>query len=501
MKRKVAFLLTAMLLISAAFTGCGGDKAAEPEGKTEIIIGMPWVIAEVAPTNGSNAWNLTTDGIAEYVYMLDESGKLYSRFVDSLTQVDDLNWEGKVKEGAVFSDGSPVDSKAICESMNKIQTENPLSNASAGKITFTVIDDATFKATTERATNVLQSILGEWSNIIFKTNDDGSFVFTGPYMIESLTPKTELKLVPNPNYDENAANRSPVTIKAFADSNALKLAFEAGEVDIAFPIATDSKQALVDAGKTVKSIDAGYQYFAFMNMLGGPMTDIKVRQAVDLGIDRQNYIDALKGGRVATGIFAAYYPFAGNVQLVKDTDKAASLLDEAGWKLGSDGIREKNGEKLSLRLAAYPSRPDLSIIMQVMASQLKELGIETTTAIHDDIGAVVSAGDYDIAFWAQHTAPTGEPAFFLNQFFRTDGAKNHNKLSDKRIDGVLDNMGKEKSEAARYEMAKEIQNYIHEDLPILYLVDPQWNMGVSDKVANYQPYCGDYYIVNAKLGL
>ena len=49
--------------------------------------------------------------------------------------------------------------------------------------------------------------------------------------------------------------------------------------------------------------------------------------------------------------------------------------------------------------------------------------------------------------------------------------------------------------------AKKLYHEFAEDLPIIYLVDPQWHVALSERVAAYEPYCGDYYIVNAELGL
>ena len=91
-------------------------------------------------------------------------------------------------------------------------------------------------------------------------------------------------------------------------------------------------------------------------------------------------------------------------------DEAAALLDRCGWTKNSDGIREKDGMKLSLSLVTYASRPDLTVLMQLAASDLNDLGIDVTTAIVDNIDAVAKVGDYDIMFYAQHSAPTGEPA-------------------------------------------------------------------------------------------
>jgi oligopeptide-binding protein OppA len=149
----------------------------------------------------------------------------------------------------------------------------------------------------------------------------------------------------------------------------------------------------------------------------------------------------------------------------------------------------------------YAMRPDLSIIMQIMVSQLKELGIAATTSVVDDIQGAVKEGNYDLALWAQHTAPTGNPSFFLNQFFRSGAASNLNGYSSPTTDEMLDRLAALPAGADRDTLAVEVQHQLRTDEAVLYLVDPQWHIGVTDRLASYQPYCGDYYVVDAKLGL
>lgn len=139
--------------------------------------------------------------------------------------------------------------------------------------------------------------------------------------------------------------------------------------------------------------------------------------------------------------------------------------------------------------------------MQLAADELSDLGIDVSTQIVDSIDDTLSAGQYDVAFYAQHTAPTGEPAYALNQFFRTGEGKNHNGYSSDLVDGDLDKMGTLPAGDERNELAKEIQEQVYKDLPVIYLVDPQWHIAVSDKLKDYEPYCGDYYVVNDQLGL
>lgn len=510
MKKK--WILASLLAASLLLTGCQGkeNKAEAPAGdqpeaaqtseqpEGPIIIGQTWVVGNTDPTDSSVPWSMTSHGVGETVFMLDAKGALYSRFIDSFEKTDELNWKATTKNEAKFSNGDIVDAAALAECMNKIQQTNPLSNATAGKVEFTAVDEKTLQIKTERPLQRFDSFLTEWSNVVFKDLGDGNFVYTGPYVIDTLDKGVSLTLKPNPEYPQ-ADTRKEVKVMAFKDASALKLAFESGEIDLAFTVTPEVAKMLRDAGKSVKTIEAGYQYFGIFNLKNELLKDPAVRNAINLGIDREEYIKALQGGHLATGFFANYYDFAGDIKIERDLEKAKNLLEEAGYHL-ADGVRAKDGKKLEIRLVTYPSRPDLSVIMQIMASQPKELGFEVKTEVVDGIDKVAAAGEFDLILYAQHTAPTGDPSFSLNQFFRTGEGKNHAGYSSEKMDALLDKLGSEQDSAKRRELAREAQQLIFEDLPVLYLVDPQWHIAVSERIAGYQPYNGDYYIVNDQLG-
>ncbi len=272
--------------------------------KETINIGMTWAIKAVEPTKGGNPWSLTSCGISESVYKQNAKGELVSRFVKELKHVDELNWEITLNEDVKFSDGSAVDAAAFAESLNKVMEENPLSNATAGKIKFTATGDYTLTAETERETKVLNSVLCEWTNIVFKDLGDGNYVFTGPYLIDNLDSGVSLSLKPNQHYP-NAEKRSDLLLKAFPDISAMKLAIESDQIDMAFTVSPEVAEMLTQAGVTVKKIDAGYQYFAPVN-LKGTLADQKLREAINLGIDREQYIQALGSGRLPTGAIALF---------------------------------------------------------------------------------------------------------------------------------------------------------------------------------------------------
>ncbi|MBR0399039.1 MAG: ABC transporter substrate-binding protein [Eubacterium sp.] len=479
------------------------DQAeSEAAAGDAMIIGVTYVVDSIDPTNSGDPWSLTADGISETLFRQDAEGNLVSHLAESVVRDDELNWTLTLKEGMKFSDGSDVDAQAVADCINDIMANNEMATASAGVITATAEGDTTVKLATERETSVMQSVLCEWTNVVYKTAEDGSYVFTGPYMLKNLDPGVSMELTPNPYYDENAGSRPDVTLMSFADGATMQTAFEAGEIDMAFTVTPETAETLEGEGFTVKNMDAGYQYFAIVNMQKDSLADLNVRRAVNEILNREDMITALKGGRVANGFFAQYYDFAGEVEEKTDTEDATAALEEAGYTdSDGDGYVDKDGEKLSLKLITYASRPDLTILMQLAADELDAAGIEVTTEIVDGIDDVLASGEFDIAFYAQHTAPTGEPAYALNQFFRTGEGKNNNGYSNTEVDSKLDQMGTLEAGEERNTLAKEIQEIVAEELPVIYLIDPEWHIAVSDRLAEYEPYCGDYYVVNDQLGL
>lgn len=510
-KRGLLLLLAFVLTIGLVLTACGGSKGkdqpaasggssggAAPVPENAIAIGCSYIASNMDPVD--SAWDLTAHGISEGVYMQDADGNLVSRFVSNLTREDDLTWKAELTGAVKFSDGSDCDAKALAECMNYLQENNEMTNGTAGVVKFTANDDGTMTIVTERPTPVMESLLAEWCNVVFK-KVGSDFIYTGPYMVKEFDSDVSLELVPNPYYDDRAKDRSDVYLKVFNDTAAMQLAFESGEIDIMFGLTPDVANTLKGEGFTVKDYDAGYQYFAFTNLNEGPLSDVQVRKALNMIIDREEMVTALQAGRVANGIFAQYYPFAGDVAEVTDVAAASALLEAAGYTKNASGTYEKDGKPLTLHLVTYSARADLPVLMQLTASKLTEAGIETKTDIVDDIGATLEEGDYDLAFYAQHTAPSGEPSAFLNMAFGEGGSRNYAGYNNDTVNELLSKMGETEPGAERDQLSKDIQAQVAEDLPMIYLVDPQWHVALSDKVSDYEPYCGDYYCVNAELGL
>ncbi|MGL4791459.1 MAG: ABC transporter substrate-binding protein, partial [Anaerotignaceae bacterium] len=454
-----------------------------------------------SPLESSNGWSLTSHGISESVYMQDENGQLVSRFVSDIEQVDDYNWNITLNEDVYFTDGTLVNAEAFSNSMNNLMEGNVAALVgTAGKMECTPTGDFSVNIKTENITSTLQSNLCEYTMVVFKTMENGDFIFTGPYMVKSMDVGVKMELEPNPYYPE-AEKRSDVTLMVFGDASAMKLAFESGEIDIASTITADVATMVEASGLNTVAYDAGYQYFIYPNLEREILSDVNVRKAINIALDREEMLLALKGGRVATGMFATYYSFAGETKIETSMDEAKKILDDSGWILNASGVREKDGTPLKLKFITYASRPDLPLLMQIAVSQLEELGIQFETEIVDSIGNACAEGNFDLAFYAQHTAPTGEPTYYLRMAFFEGSSSNYARYSNAKFENIVNQMGTMPLGEERDTLAKEAQTILYNDLPVFYVIDPQWHIGVSERLKDYTPYCGDYYTINSKLGL
>ena len=494
----VVFVLSCTLCVVQAATAAGTTTEDDIE---TIFVGQTRMTASLNPVDGSVPWSLSSHGISETVYKLDKDGNLVSRFIESLTQTDDLTWAAVLKEGTLFSDGSEVNADSFSAGLNQVMEENAIASTSiAGKMRFIPIGEYELTIQTEKVTHVMPSHLCELTSVLFKNLGDGNYAFTGPYMVKSLDEGVQIEMVPNPYYPD-AEKRSDVTIKVFRDPSTMQLAFESGDIEIASTITADVADSLKNRGFSVASFDAGYQYFGVINTEREFMSDPAIRQAVNLALDRDEILSALKGGRPATGIFAGYYSFAGDNDVTSDLDAAKEVLDDAGWIIGADGMREKDGEKLRLKLITYTMRPDLPIIMQVAVSQLENLGIEVVTELVDNVQESARGGDFDVMIYSQHTAPTSDCAHILKYLFYTGSVNNYSRYSNAEFDALVDKIGETPNGSERDELARQAQEILFHDLPVIYLVDPVWHIAVSDRFKDYELYCGDYYTINDTLGI
>jgi peptide/nickel transport system substrate-binding protein len=227
---------------------------------------------------------------------------------------------------------------------------------------------------------------------------------------------------------------------------------------------------------------------------------VRVRRALDLIFDRPELAEAIGADAPATGAYAPYFPFSPHDPRPTDRIAAAKLLDEAGWVRGADGLRTKGGQPLKLVVLAYPQRPDLVTMQPVVNSELAKEGVVADTRLVESANEAAASGDFDILLWAQDTAPSGDPAFFLNSSLRTGASLNFSGYASPEFDALVDRLAIEDKSARRDEIAIEAQQRLFSDVPISFLIAPEWFVGLSQRLKDYEPWGSDYHVLRADIG-
>ena len=118
----------------------------------------------------------------------------------------------------------------------------------------------------------------------------------------------------------------------------------------------------------------------------------------------------------------------------------------------------------------------------------------------ENVGEVATSGNFDILLWAQHTAPSGDPAFFFNSMLRSGAPLNHARYANADFDAIIDGFAGTADADARAKIALAAQEKLFEDVPTSFLVSPEWHVGLSKRLANYEPWGSDYHVIRAEMG-
>lgn len=473
-----------------------GVSPSHAQSVAPLAIGKPFIAAGVDPTKASNGWALTSHGISQTLFIVDRRGEVVPWLASGVARDGDA-WIVRLRRDVKFSDGAPMTAGDVAAALRRSTALNGNARASTGRIEIAVLDAHSFRLHSERQVPNLASVLAEWPLAIYKMSGE-EFFFTGPYRVATVKPGAEFGLVPNPHYP-SAERRVPIRIRFFPETQSMALALQARELDMAFGIPVETLGRLAAQGLSVRTITGGYLYLLIMNHARAPLDDQTVRQAIDLAIDRELLVKAAKSGKPAQGLYAAGYPFALKEPYRHDPKAAAALLDAAGWPMAAGGVRRKGGKRLSLTLYAGSNWPDLMIYLPVIKAQLGAIGVEVVPRVVEAFLPLANSGDFDLLFRVTHTAPAGDPAFFVSDGLRSTGSRNFGKYRSPELDAILASMEGETEIEQRIASARQLQRLVNRDLPVAPIAEVPFHIGLSPRLADYDIWGTDYYIVRDDL--
>jgi peptide/nickel transport system substrate-binding protein len=215
-----------------------------------------------------------------------------------------------------------------------------------------------------------------------KNFDSDPPVGTGPWKVVSYTPGQSVVLDRNESYWGTKPQAQRLNIRFLPDPQTRVEALKSGQVDFVVDLPANATSTL-EADKSFRVLRSkpGRQFLIYINKNEGRVgADQAVRQAVSLALNTKDYVQVVFEGNGEPGRWMAPQAILGNAANTVaaptfDPKQAASVLDSAGWKAGADGVRVKEGKRLTMKLLGQADTPPGS--GEFVQSQLKAIGIDT----------------------------------------------------------------------------------------------------------------------------
>lgn len=425
-KRKPAALLACLLVLSL-LAGCGGSSSESrsntSENRSSVVIAMDPNSEPEAGFDPAFGW-----GAGEHVHEPLIQSTLtvtntnltidYDLATDYSVSEDGLLWTVHIRDDVKFTDGEPLTARDVAFTYNTVKEASSVND-------FTMLDHAEALDDTTVVFHMTRpfsiwpysmAVVGivpehAYGSASYGSNPIGS----GRYILKQWDKGQQVILDANPDYYGEQPNMQRVTI-VFMEEDAAFLAAQAGEVDLAYTSATYSDQTVEGYSLAAyESVDnRGFNLPAVPEQttesgetIGNDFTaDVQVRRAINIGVDREEMIDhVLNGyGSPAYSVCDQMPWYNSASEVTYDPEKAKLLLDEAGWKTGEDGIREKDGVKAELNLLYATGDSVRQALAADFSEQLKELGISCTLeGVGWDTAYDRAQSDPLIWGWGAHT--------------------------------------------------------------------------------------------------
>ena len=458
-KRLISGLLT-VVLVAGLLAGCGGSASSGQEGSdrqdtSSVVVAMGPTSEPEAGFDPAYGW-----GAGEHVHEPLIQSTLtvtntdltigYDLATEYGASQDGLTWTVKIRDDVSFTDGEPLTAEDVAFTYNTVKEASSVND-------FTMldyaeaVDDTTVLFHMTRPFSIwpyTMAVVGivpehAYDSATYGSNPIGS----GRYILKQWDRGQQVILEANPDYYGEAPKMKRVTI-LFMEEDAAFLAAQAGEADVAYTSATYSDQQVEGYSlASYASVDnRGFNLPAVEETkdqegrtVGNDFTaDVLVCRAINIGVDRQEMIDHVLNGYGSPAYSVCdqlpWYNEASQVEY--DPEGAAALLDQAGWTLGEDGVREKDGQKAELHLLYATGDSVRQALAADFAGQMEELGISCTIeGVGWDTAYDRALADPLLWGWGAHT-----PMELYNIYHTMEGTgtAQYSPYSNETVDTYMD---------------------------------------------------------------
>lgn len=406
-KKRIIVMVMALGMVTAT-AGCNPSEAGNMNGKADIqaaaeegkkdsvIVTMPATSEPAAgfdPAYGWGAGEHTHEPLIQSTLTTTtvdlKIGKDLA--VDYSVSEDGLTWTVTIRDDVKFTDGEPLTAEDVVFTYNHCRDESTVSD-------FTMLKEAvaTDETTVEFHMNrpysiwpYTMAVVGIIPEHAYDQNYGQNPVGSGRYVLKQWDKGQQVIFEANPDYYGDAPEMKKVTV-LFMEEDAALAAAMAGQADVAHTAASFSDQQIegyeLMAVQTVDNrgfnLPVGEVREKDGIIYGNAFTaDVNVRRAINLGINRDEMIEnVLNGyGTKAYSVCDKMPWYNAKCEVEYQPEEAVNLLEEAGFKKGEDGIRERDGVRAAFTLMFSTGDSVRQALAEDTANQLRKLGIEVKT--------------------------------------------------------------------------------------------------------------------------
>jgi peptide/nickel transport system substrate-binding protein len=534
--RRLTAFFVLFIVFGLSLSACAAPVAAPSTGETttettttdaamgtEIVVGIPAGFDRLDPnvTTFSRVGNITMHMTDPLVWQSEPGVYEPGLATEWEVNEDATEYRFKLRDDVTFHDGTPFNAEAVKFTFDRIvnpetQAQSAFSAIGPYKETEIVNDHEIIVRFNSGYAPFLDSLSGPNLVPVSPTaqqrvgNEDWGiteFVGTGPFKFESMLLNQEIVLVRNPDYNwgpewmgqTGLANVEKLIYKFIEEPATRTAALETGEIDfmdqtpeIDFPNLAANPDIV-----TVELPQPGSGWALMFNHQKYPTSELAVRRAMQLAMDRQGMIDTVYNGfgtpacGPLTSVVFCYDPSICSLYPT-NLDEANQTLEDAGWiDSDGDGIREKDGEPLVIAHYYRSDAGNGGEVAAFMKDNFAKIGVdlELNGLSRSGYFDAVRAGEHNTqAWWDTGTDPDIVRIFFHSS--NAGGGTNRNNYIDADMDRMIDEAAAEPDPAARCALYSDIQKKVKDEAIMEFWSDPVILYAHSNKLSDVIYYLG-----------
>lgn len=523
---KTVLLLMLVFVLALSMASCGGKDSKETS--SEGVSDRDLVISTYSAGHCYLDPHQTT-AYDDYVMMNQVYDTLVTADFDGTTIVDSLakSWEVSndglvytfhLKDGIKFHSGKPLTAEdvkwtydrwkdpanaALTRSFVQYVDKIEAIDAKTVKITLTQPDNNFLINLTVPVASILNKDAVEAAEAKGEVYGTDTVDGTGPFKFVEYVENDSIKMTRFDDYtwgpscfkNQGPAKVAGLVIRCLPEAGTRVMEFQAGNIDIlGNGCMFGSELSSLDNIKFAKVLDFVPPYPVFIQFQLDHVTDLAVRQACNIAIDRDEIVSTVMGGKADQMVgalpasYAPWYWDGAEGYYKHDINAANALLDENGYKLSDDGYRYKDGKQLTIDIMFCSSDEDAKTA-NLFQAQMKKIGVNVTvnTSMVSNFWSHINTNEFDTLIMGLYL---NTPEDMLNEYMNSKNRPfpNRQGFSDPRVDELLATARSTLDEQTRIGCYNEIQKVAMEQAMWIPLYNRNGFLVINDRVKDLKPH-------------